>query len=160
MVHALARIHRVLRPGGVVVDLRPDRFAGPCQRRPHLPKIFWVSQRGERLQGVLDKAPQNLHKHRAATRAVHEVVRRGCFRLERTETFLFRYHFQSLGRFERLLATTWKESFVRPSVYARLRTAQMRARGGHIVVVESVRLNILRKDASRRSASGRVAIPS
>lgn len=111
------------------------------------------------MQGVLDKAPQNLHKHRAATRTVHEVIRRGCFRLERTETFLFRYHFQSLACFERLIATTWKESFVRPSVHARLRTAQMRSRGGHIVVVESVRLNILRKDVSWRSAIRRFAIP-
>src|ERR1700737_15691 len=120
MVHALAQIHRVLRPGGVVADLRPDRFASPRQPQPQLPKIYWASHRRERLQGVLEKAPENLRKHRAATRTVKQVIQRGFFLLERTETFSFRYHFKNLGVFERWLRTGWKESFLRPSVYTRL----------------------------------------
>lgn len=145
MVHALAQIHRVVRPGGVVADLRPDRFAGARQLRPHLPKIYWASHRRERLLGVLDKAPENLRKHRAAIRAVKQVIQQGFFLLDRTETFRFRYHFQTLGAFEQRLRTAWKESFLRPSVYARLQMVQRRSRTGHIVVIEPLRLNVLRK---------------
>jgi hypothetical protein len=145
MVHALAQIRRVLHPGGVLADLRPDRFASLRQPRPQLPKIYWALEGRERFQGVLDKGPENLRKHRAATRTVKQVIQRGFFLLERTETFLFRYHFQTLGLFERFLRTAWKESFVRPPVYRRLQMVQRRSRTGHIVVIEPLRLNILRK---------------
>jgi hypothetical protein len=145
MVHALVQIHRVLRPGGIVADLRPDRFASPRQAQPQLPKIYWASQRRERFQGVLGKAPKNLRKHRAATRTVNQVMQRGFFLLERTETFPFRYHFKNLGVFERWLRTDWKESFLRPSVYTRLQMIQKRSPTGHIQVIECLRLNVLRK---------------
>jgi hypothetical protein len=145
MVHALTQIHRALRPGGVVADLRPDRFAGPRQPRPQLPRICWASDGRERLQGVLDKAPGNLRRHRAASRAVKQALRRRLFLLEGIETFSFRYRFQNLGVFERWLSTVWKESSLRPSLYRRLHALQQRSRTGHIVVIEPVRLNILRK---------------
>lgn len=145
MVHALAQIHRVLRPGGVVADLRPDRFASPRQPQPQLPKIYWASHRRERLQGALEKAPENLRKHRAATRTVKQVMQRGFFLLERTETFSFRYHFKNLGVFERHLSAVWKDSVLRRSVYRRLQMVQKHSRAGHIVVIEPLRLNVLRK---------------
>lgn len=145
MVHALAQIHRVLRRGGVVADLRPDRFASPRQPQPKLPEIYWASLRQERFKGVLDKAPRNLRKHRAATLTMQRAIQWGLFRLEGTETFPFRYHFRSLGVFERFLRTVWKESFVQPSVYRRLQRAQRRSPTGHVVVIEPLRLNVLRK---------------
>ena len=145
MVHALTQIHRVLRPSGVVADLRPDRFARSRQSQPGLPKIYWSADGRERLQGTLDKAPENLRKHRAATRTVTQVLQQGLFLLEHTETFRFRYHFRNLGVFEWLLRTGWKESFLRRSLSRRLQMVQRRARAGHIVVIESLRLNVLRK---------------
>ena len=145
MVHALTQIHRAIRPGGIVADLRPDRFAVPRQPRPQLPRICWASDGRERLQGTLDKAPENLLKHRAAERAVRQVLQRGLYRLEGTETFQFRYHFQTLGVFESRLRTVWKDSFLRPSLYRRLQALQQRSRTGQIVVIEPVRLTILRK---------------
>src|SRR6266550_4009226 len=145
MVHALTQIHQAIRSGGVVADIRPDRFAVPRQPRPQLPRICWASDGPERLQGTLDKAPENLLRHRAATRAVREALQRGLYRLEGTETFEFRYHFQTLGVFERWLRTVWKESSLRPSLYRRLHVLQQRSQTGHIVVIEPVRLSILRK---------------
>jgi hypothetical protein len=145
MVHALAQIHRVLRPGGVVADLRPDRFASPGQPEAQLPKIYWTSRQRERLQGVLDKTPVSLRKHRAATRTVKQVTQRGFFLLEGTETFSFRYHFKNLGVLQRWLRTVWKESFLQPSVYTRLQMMERRSPAGHIEVIECLRLNILRK---------------
>jgi hypothetical protein len=145
MVHALSQLHRAIRPGGIVADLRPDRYARPRQPRPHLPKIYWASDGRERFQGILDKVPENLRKHRAATRAVKQVLERGVFLLKRTETFPFRYHFRNLSVFERWLSTGWKESILRRSVHRRLQMAQKRSRAGQIVVVEPLRLNVLRK---------------
>jgi hypothetical protein len=145
MVHALRRIHRAIRPGGIVADLRPDRFARPHQSRPQLPKIYWAADGRDRLQGVLDKVPENLRKHRAATRAVERVLQRGLFLLEGTETFPFRYHFRNVGVFERRLSTVWKDSVLRRSVHRRLQMVQKHSRAGHIVVIEPLRLNILRK---------------
>jgi len=145
MVHALTQIHRALRPGGVVADLRPGRFAGPRHPRPQLARICWVSDGRERLQGVVDKPPGNLRRHRAAERAVRQALRRRLFVLEGIETFSFRYRFQNLGVLERLLNTVWRESSLRPSLYRRLRALQQRSRTGHLVEIEPVRLTILRK---------------
>jgi hypothetical protein len=145
MVHALRRIHRAIRPGGIVADLRPDRFPRPRQPRPQLPKIYWTADGRDRLQGVLDKGTDSLRKHRAATRALGWVLQRGLFVLEGTETFLFRYHFRNVPFFERRLSTVWKDSVLRRSVYRRLQAVQKNSRAGHIVVIEPLRLNILRK---------------
>jgi hypothetical protein len=76
---------------------------------------------------------------------VKQVIQRGFFLSERTETFSFRYHFKNLGVFERCLSTVWKDSVLRPSVYTRLQMIQRRSRKGHIVVIEPLRLNALRK---------------
>ena len=76
---------------------------------------------------------------------MQRIIQRKLFRLERTETFAFRYHFRSLGVFERFLRTVWKESAVQPSVYRRLLRAQRRSPNGHVVVIEPLRLNVLRK---------------
>jgi hypothetical protein len=76
---------------------------------------------------------------------VKQVIHRGFFLLERTEPFSFRYYFKNFGALERWLRTVWKESFLRPSVYTRLQMVQRRSRTGHIVVIEPLRLNVLRK---------------
>lgn len=68
MVHALRETHRVLRPGGLVVDLRP----AAKHRRVGLGK-----GRAWRLAGVMR---ESFDKDRAADRAVAEVVRADWFR--------------------------------------------------------------------------------
>jgi hypothetical protein len=128
-----------------VADLRPDRCTSPRQSQPQLPKIYWTSGGRERFQGVLDKSPENFQKHRAASRTVTQVLQQGLFLLERTETFPFRYHFQNLSVLEQLLRTSWRETFLRPSICRRLQMIQRSSRAGHIVVIESLRLTILRK---------------
>ena len=67
MVHALKQIHRVLQPRGVLGDLRPDRYPDPGQPHPNLPSVLWASGGREIPAGVLEKAPENLRRHRTAT---------------------------------------------------------------------------------------------
>src|SRR5262245_2782675 len=70
MVHALRQAHRVLRPGGLLIDLRP----APAHRR-----VGIVS--GGRYR-PLGTTRETLDLDRAAERAVSHVRRAGLFRLE------------------------------------------------------------------------------
>jgi hypothetical protein len=145
MVHALKEIVRVLKPRGTLIDIRPDRFSNPRQRRPMLPAVYWRSNRGDAAAGTLGKTAPNLRRHRAATRVLHEAIRRGVFVLEATETFPFRYHFRDLATFQAFLRVRWISSILPGRVRRRLMELRDRAPRGGIVVVEPVRLHVLRK---------------
>lgn len=68
MVDALHEIHRVLRPGGLLIDARPYSRA--------LARI----ERGGRLVGTLGTGRESLGDDRASDRAVERVKREGLFR--------------------------------------------------------------------------------
>lgn len=144
-MHALRQIGRVLKPGGTLIDIRPDRFRAPRQRRPALPTVCWRSNRREVPAGTLGKTARTLRRHRAATRVLHEVVRRGVFGLEATETFPFRYHFRGLATLDAFLKIRWISTILAGRVRRRLMALQHKAPRGEIVVIEPVRLNVLRK---------------
>jgi hypothetical protein len=76
MVHALLEAHRVLRPGGILVDLRP----APAHRQIGIGA-------GRTWQRVASLREQ-LDDDYAADAAVAEVVRRGLLRPERRKRFL------------------------------------------------------------------------
>ncbi len=145
MVHALKQIFRVLNPGGALIDIRPERFSDPRQRRPTLPAVHWRSTHGDVPAGRLGKTAPTLRRHRAATRVLHEEVRRGVFVIEASETFPFRYHFRGLASLDAFLKVRWISTILPGHVRRRLRALQRRAPRGEIVVVEPVRLNVLRK---------------
>src|SRR5215831_14126144 len=69
MVHALREAHRVLRPGGILIDLRP----APVHRR-----IGLGEGRAWRLVGVMREP---LEEDRRADHAVEQAVRQGLFRV-------------------------------------------------------------------------------
>src|SRR4030067_285792 len=80
MVHALSEAHRVLKPNGLLLDLRP----GPKHRR------VGISRRGRwRAVGA---TRESFEDDRAANAAVARVLRQGLFRRERRMKFdLYRY---------------------------------------------------------------------
>ena len=71
MVHALRETHRVLRPGGILIDLRPA-----AKHR----RIGLGEGRAWRLVGTMREP---LEEDRRADRAVAQVARRGLFRVVR-----------------------------------------------------------------------------
>jgi hypothetical protein len=145
MVHALRQLVRVLKPRGTLIDIRPERYSHPRQRRPALPTACWRSHHGDLAAGRLGKVPSNLRRHRAATRALRDVVQRGMLRLESTETFPFRFHFRNLEALEAFINVRWTSTILPARVRRRLSALQRSPRRGEIVVVEPLRLNVLRK---------------
>lgn len=77
MVDALHAAHRAVRPGGVVIDLRPDST--------HPPRVL----RGGRVIGGVYERREAIGDHRASDRAVAEVVRAGLLRPIRTGHFWY-----------------------------------------------------------------------
>jgi SAM-dependent methyltransferase len=76
MVHALREVHRVLRPGGIVVDLRPAAE----HRRIGLGR--------DRRWRHVGRTHETFEKDRAADRAVTSVLRAGLFVRGRRAEFL------------------------------------------------------------------------
>lgn len=75
MVHALREAHRVVAPGGVVVEMRPSAI----HRR-----VFVERGKTRRLVGVMR---ENFHRERQADRAVARVVRDGLFQEKTVRDF-------------------------------------------------------------------------
>lgn len=141
MVHALREIHRVLTPGGLLADLRPDRrLEGRKRRRDVLAKLLYRRGQREIPVGVLEEG--SFADDEAADRAVRRVLRDGLFTLESTETFPFRLCFADLDSADDYL-TTRETANVGLRTRRRLEVLTRRP-GGEIVLAETLRLNVLR----------------
>lgn len=143
MVHALREIHRVLTPRGMLADLRADRRMDPRKRHVALPRVYCVSDGGEILAGVLKK--ENVADHRAADRAAREVLRRELFTLQSAETFPFRFYFRTLSHLEDYLSTWWTNTTLPALTRRRLRLLMDRYPASQIVVIDTMRLDVMRK---------------
>lgn len=77
MVDALHEAHRAVRPGGTLIDLRPDS--------DHQPRI----RRGGRVVGGLYERPDAISDNHFSDRAVTRVVREGLLKLLRSGHFWY-----------------------------------------------------------------------
>ena len=107
MVDALTECWRVLEPGGILVDLRP------VHSNPALEILVgeaaYVSGRIQDADGEPDDI--------AAHEAMAEVVRRGCFALEKQETFEYGDYWESLEGMLAYAADRWRDFvFIPPAV--------------------------------------------
>src|SRR3989475_11034108 len=95
MVDALVEIHRVLAPGGTLVDARPDsRVPAYAERR---------KPRGFQRFGVVKTSRLELANDRASDRAITCVVRDGLFKRRRTGRFWHRVPFGDLAELRNYL---------------------------------------------------------
>ncbi len=95
MVDALREIHRVLAPGGVLIDARPDsRVPAYAERRT-----------GRRFQrfGLVKTSREELATDRASDRAVDHIVGEGLFKPHRRGRYWHRVPFASLADLQEYL---------------------------------------------------------
>jgi hypothetical protein len=96
MVDALGEIHRVLAPGGTLVDARPDsRVLAYAER--------W-KPRGFQRFGVVKTTRLEVANDRASDRAISQVVRDGLFKRRRRGRFWHLVPFSSLPELRKYLS--------------------------------------------------------
>ena len=143
MVDALHEAHRVLRPGGVVADIRPELDPGDPRRRCIRAEVRWDGQSAP--AGIMRESMEYIPEYVGADRAVARVLRDGLFWLERSESFWLRTHFRDLATVERYLAGEWTGTTLPAQTRRSLQTLLRRHPRGKIVASDLFRLNILRK---------------
>ena len=96
MVDALGEIHRVLAPGGILVDARPDsRVQAYAERR---------KLRGFQRFGVVKTSRLEVANDRASDLAIARVVREGLFKRTRRGRFWHLVPFGSLTELRKYLS--------------------------------------------------------
>lgn len=109
MVHALEKVHSLLRPGGQLIDIHP-MFDPPA---------FEVRV-GERIfpAGWL-RETDDYEEYEAADRALAEVVKRGLFSVERQGTFSFITHADTAAELRQYLIDEWQDAIIDEVTFAR-----------------------------------------
>lgn len=100
MVHALQEAHRVLKPDGILIDIRPLNGQWP---------IEVASTRGLKETGRASDFPEPLKADHASNEAMKEVEARGWFQREREEQFPFFYSWDTPSEMEEFVAEDWSE---------------------------------------------------
>ena len=121
-------MHGWLRPGGLLLDIRPG------------PEPAVVEARGPRGHETVGPVRDPTHPARvaAARRALEELVAAGYYRRRRRELFAFLYHFDSAEAWRAYLAEWWATAEVDDEDVARVAAALART-GGEVLVRERVR---------------------
>jgi hypothetical protein len=140
MVHALITARRLLRPHGVLLDLRTDRFASIRARHD---QVYCLTG-DRRLYIGPRKIAKPLADFRAADRAIREVLRRRLFRLDAVEVFEIRSYFETPAHLDRAVAAT-PYATVEESTRRRLSLLLRRHPGARIMGVARQPLNVLAK---------------
>jgi len=113
MVHALETVHRLLVPGGFLVDIHPSTTPATVEV---------VAAGAARAVGVI-REPDGGVEYRLADEALADVIRRGRFRVERHDIFQFARYADTLDELLENLADTWQDACLDAATTARVRQA-------------------------------------
>ena len=141
MVDALSEIHRVLVPGGILVDARPDsRVPAYAKRR---------KPRGFQRFGVVKTSRPELANDRASDRAIAHVVREGLFKRRRRGRFWHLVPFSSLAELRNYLSEHLR--FVHRADWVVDAATRKRHSNDHFVIRRAVRYELLEALRSARN---------
>ena len=100
MVHALAEVRRILKPDGILIDIRPLSGTWP---------IEVASIREVKKTGHVDDFPEPLKADRASNEAMQDVEARGWFSRDRQEFFSYSYSWDMPSDMEEWIADEWQD---------------------------------------------------
>ena len=146
MVDALHEVHRVLAPGGVLIDARPDsRVSAYVELR---------SARGFQKFGAVRTNSVELGNDRASDGAIGRVVREGLFRRRRSGRFWHRVPFDSLTDLRRYLRE--HQRFVHRAAWVVDEATRRRHANDQFVIRRAVRFELLdsRREVQAQRWSG------
>jgi hypothetical protein len=135
MVDALGEVHRVLAPGGTLVDARPDsRVLAYAERR---------KPRGFQRFGVVKTSRPELANDRASDRAIAQVVREGLFKSTRRGRFWHLVPFGSLPELRKYLGDHLR--FVHRAAWVVDGATRRRHSNDQFVIRRAIRYELLEK---------------
>jgi len=133
-VNAVERMWAALRPGGLLLDIRP------ATEHPRV-----EIQRGERVVtiGRIDDS-YRIGTLLVADTAVQMVVDAGQFAWERDERFTFVYHLESVDAWLAYMAEHWSSAVIAPDMIVRAREALPSRAEGELRILRTIRATRLR----------------
>lgn len=135
MVHALQTLQRLLKPGGILIDIRPSTSR---------PEIFAHTKAETHFIGYLEET-DDLIEYAQAEAALEQSIREGTFRLEYQDQFTFCTHTDTIQSLENFLAEKWKDAILTPQVVENALALQKGPAGvDEILLVEQVKIARLR----------------
>jgi hypothetical protein len=130
MVHALEIIHRLLEPGGCLIDLHPKG----------IPAEFGIRNgNASRVVGVIQETDDFI-EYRQADEAIETVLARGLFRLERKGSYDFVMHADRAAELLKYIADEWKDAIVAPEIVDALH-----AQTDEVTLRDFIHINLLVK---------------
>lgn len=143
MVDALREVHRVLAPGGTLIDARPDsRVPAYAERR---------KSRGFQRFGVVKTSRLELANDRVSDRAIARVVGEGLFKSRRRGGFWHLVPFSSLAELRTYLREHLR--FVHHAEWVVDVATRKRHSDDHFVIRRAVRYELLEALPSPRNIS-------
>jgi hypothetical protein len=100
MVHALNEIHRVLKAGGTLIDMRPVEENWTVEI---------ASSTDSRVAGLLTDMPVGVADDAAAFKAMGEAESHGWFKQEKEESFSFFYYWDTPSEMKEFLDEEWED---------------------------------------------------
>ncbi len=100
MVHALGEIYRVIKPNGILIDLRPVENNWSVET---------VSSAGWQPSGSLTDMPRGVADDAAANQAMREAESNGWFVKKMEEDFSFFYYWDTPSEMKEFMETEWAD---------------------------------------------------
>jgi hypothetical protein len=131
MVHALEKIHTLLKPDGILLDIHPtnEPAALAVRLREQLIPAGWLHESDDYVE------------YEWADEALQRSVDTGRFKLERTGTFDFIWHADSITDLRSYLAEEWKDASIDDVTAMRIEELlKLPVQDKEILVSEAIRL--------------------
>lgn len=133
MVHALQQIHNLLKPDGLLIDIRPNG---------ELVQLIRPLDDGEHFIGYLQETDDYI-EYRQAAAAVQEVVAAGLFRIKKAREFTFQTHADSFTELKTFLDETWSDALITEDVIAEAERLDGEFGIGKVIMREQVHIGLL-----------------